>query len=166
MVRAILDGSKTQTRRIVNIDRTVGASQEKLAGVILNQSPHIRPYGVAGDRLWVRETFNADWCETLLFAADGGSAKDAGYSSEPKWKPSIFMPRKLSRIDLEVTAVRVERLQEISEEDAKAEGCKALGLRPFNARWAYRNLWQEINGAGSWDLNPWVWVIEFRRIRP
>ncbi len=163
MVRAILDGSKTQTRRVVKGD----------ALGILNLE--IRPpsdpifvekclYGKPGDRLWVRETFNPDWAgHGPIYKADGGSAIEAGYSREPRWKPSIHMPRKLSRITLEITGVRVERLKDISEYDSLAEGiyqqqnpicygpptgknCNQYHLTP---REAYKALWESINSAES-----------------
>ena len=89
-------------------------------------------------------------------------------SGEEKWKPSIFMPRKLSRITLEITGVRVERLLDISEGDAKAEGCEPSDFRKADQSTPYRNeyqdLWDSINGKGSWAKNPFVWVISFRKI--
>lgn len=132
------------------------------------------PYGQPGDRLWVRETWalhvhamSADRDEDgpFVYAADGQRALSMRLSS--KWTPSIHMPRWASRITLEVTGVRVERLQDISEADAQAEGC-AFPLAyegpdpPY--RTAYARLWESINGAGSWDANPWVWVVEFKRV--
>src|SRR5690554_4129466 len=150
------------------------------------------PYGQPGDRLWVRETFmgplideggdypdgyhSPAFCE---YRADGGPAPewvDIDGELHQGWKPSIHMPRWASRILLEVIAVRVERLQEISEADAKAEGtfgpepavvggedCE-IGF-PSHVQ-EFRHLWESINGAGSWDANPWVWVVEFRRVAP
>jgi hypothetical protein len=137
MVRAILDGRKTQTRRVI---------KEKL---MRGEGAHVNncQYGKPGDRLWVRETFcYHDYLARYLYKADGVTGV--------KWKPSIFMPRIASRIMLEITGIRVERLQDISEEDAIAEGW------PKSSDW-YRSLWESINGQGSWVLNPWVWVIEF-----
>jgi len=169
------------------------------------------PYGQLGDRLWVRETHFAwgrwetrysskkgrdEWhfvdmtleCGlSYLYAADNprpqtlGGKRNGGVT--PKWwkRPAIFMPRAASRIDLEVTGVRVEQLQCISESDCYAEGIDTEGAA-YNegenyvnagspvpaARWAYNTLWEEINGKGPhhWAANPWVWVVEFRRIRP
>jgi len=164
MVRAILDGSKTQTRRIVK-----------------SQSNICCPFGKPGDRLWVRETFqgplfDSDNSKCCVYRADGGEAPeyvDADDNLRQGWKPSIFMPRWASRITLEITGVRVERLQDISASDCYAEGCfrpdqlKSLGSEVTtrdNARGAYRKLWESINGADSWDANPWVWVVEFKAI--
>jgi hypothetical protein len=147
----------------------------------------VSPYGKPGDRLWVRETWAyhlhaqaslADDDGPWVYAADGEQAKQ--YRLCDRWRPSIHMPRWASRITLEVTGVRVERLQDISEADAVAEGapcwfCRAAvvditpgrdcacALEPRPGRIAYRELWNSINGAGSWDMNPWVWVVEFRK---
>ena len=184
MVRAILDGRKTQTRRIAKAD-----SSNHLLGC---------PFGKVGDRLWVREAyqgplFNFDQMETYLedtskferpefceYRADGGRTPeyyDADDNLRHGWKPSIHMPRWASRILLEITAVRVERLNDISQEDAKAEGVKPAGdmlpdypdtfLTPkgdfATAKVAFQRLWQSIYGEESWAANPWVWVIEFKR---
>lgn len=125
----------------------------------------------AGSALWVKETFAvipgqpyADGKEDdiLVTKADCGPLHAALVS---KWKPSIFMPRNLSRITLEITNVRVERLQDISEADAISEGVVPGGRFPMCARGVYADLWDSINGEGSWDKNPWVWVIEFRHER-
>ena len=138
------------------------------------------PYGVPGDRLWVRETFarvhdgllqhldpdpdngeefNNGW--STVFRADGEPAHWEHYGIP--WKPSIFLPRQLSRITLEIVKVRVERLQDISDRDALAEGVtrRTEEDTPFRA---YRDLWKFLNGPGSWDENPWVWVIGFKRV--
>ena len=183
MVRAILDGSKTQTRRIMKVQPsseklqlatcidTTGNKKHKDKhhwiqvdglNVIHNDDKYFScPYGYAGDRLWVRETFNNDWCNKVIYKADGGSAIEAGYTAEPKWKPSIFMPRWASRITLEITGVRVERLHDISEKDAIAEGTPWNDCAGNN-REGYKLLWESINGAESWATNPWVWVVEFK----
>jgi hypothetical protein len=169
MVRAILDGQKTQTRRIVK-------PQPSIEG----QEPHLVrcPYGVPGDRLWVRETWGEGGMtkpgDPASYAADW---PDAG--AIRKWRPSIHMPRWASRIDLEVTAVRVERLQAITEEDARAEGAAhriarggdlsgALeGETPIQHVAHFRDLWDSINGERTpWASNPWVWVVSFKRVRP
>lgn len=154
-------------------------------------------YGDVGDRLWVRETWycdhylvqegpytEPDWTpeekERLMYFRErdeaGGGWCYTGFSGETMecpWRPSIHMPRWASRITLEVTGVRVERLQEISEADAKAEGIEELshGFRDYlqrdvqmDAVSSYESLWESINGAGSWEANPWVWVIEFKRL--
>lgn len=177
MVRALIDGRKTQTRRACKPGARIDAA--------FFDGLHSSPYGKAGDRLWVRETFwhqpaERDGTlgliapEVTLYRADVGTKlKDVGYYP---WKPSIFMPRRLSRITLELTEVRVERLQEISEADAIAEGIQYSDRwegfasddegRHFHCtdpRVSYLSLWESINGAGSWDANPWVWALSFRR---
>lgn len=143
------------------------------------------PYGQLGDRLWVRESFSGPWCmeaqggcaavppskwgegSRIWYWADGNP--DFGDWTKPR--PSIHMPRWASRITLEITDVRVQRLQDISEADCIAEGITHADL-PSNpqddqrARTWYRGLWEQINGADSWAANPWVWVVEFRRITP
>ena len=199
MVRAILEGRKTQTRRVVKDiiwdayegPCRVRLTPEDLKGDDVRNDFHdggIRcPYGAPGDRLWVRETWYCDDYRvqqgpylkpddmdieearedgTLIYRASSG---DHPYEAEqPIWSPSIHMPRWASRIDLEVTGVRVERLQDISEADAEAEGCQN-SLHLHGGRFANENfrwLWESINGDGSWDANPWVWVVEFRGIRP
>lgn len=194
MVRAILDGSKTQTRRKVklpNHPRSEFEAFDLVHGVATftdaNPFPaHVRcPYGAEGDRLWVRETFYCDhWnypdaprdemVELLEYRADHDCrsweagcpcAADDGHSM---WRSPIHMPRWASRIDLEVTEVRVERLRALTEDDARAEGL-TYGDDPMEAttgREAFIMLWTAINGAGSWAANPWVWVVSFRRVRP
>lgn len=151
MVRAILDGSKTQTRRVCKLDVRGGMPQPELDSLL-----RCCPYGQPGDRLWVRET----WAKTYVrqagaewfVYATGDNRTDYG----GPWKPSIHMPRAASRITLEITGVRVERLGEISESDARAEGVQSVA--------EFKELWASINGLGSWEANPWVWVVEFRRI--
>lgn len=147
------------------------------------------PYGQPGDRLWCRETWRADGLgtdclrvasretikENLCYRADFDASE---IEAHIRWKPSIFMPRWASRITLEVTAVRVERLQEISREDAIAEGIffdehldgyvsdsDGRSFHGSDPRISYMHLWNSINGPGSWDINPWVWVLSFRRIK-
>ena len=197
MVRAILEGSKTQTRRVVKPRKDLNygclLQPNELAGEVNAGSYMNCPYGKPGDQLWVRETF------APVSVRSGSSDKPYAYKADlrngeyylmvEKWKPSIHMPRKASRIQLEITGVRVERLQNISEQDAVAEGAVFVDFgkdkyknqlpgwrcdkKPekweeslITARHAYGHLWESINGAGSWDANPWVWVIEFRRIKP
>jgi len=202
MVRALLEGCKTQTRRIVKhqgiVDHpaTPGCKIIQLASTQawLNSQPdhpqHISkfcPYGQPGDRLWVREahylTDDGDF-ERVVYATDEDAVREhldyitalpASFSAawrarHTKLRPSIHMPRWASRILLELTAVRVERLQDISEEDARAEGV-TLPERTctmYDGMWrdGYRVLWESINGDGSWDANPWVWVISFKQIKP
>ena len=170
MVRAILDGRKTMTRRVCKLDLAVVAPTGKIAHSELAMRAIMRkcPYGQPGDRLWVREAFCPDWCDHVIYKADGGSAIEAGYTREPRWKPSIHMPRWTSRITLEITAVRVERLQDITELDSGREGDPKQGLiasENTHIDW-FKNLWDSLNsGRGyGWDVNPWVWVIEFKRI--
>ncbi len=173
MVRAILAGHKTQTRRIVKlplIDPDFGC---EIAGCetasVLRQSPSICPHGQPGDRLWVKETFSAYGC----FGVDGrivyrADIPDGKQPNGLHWKPSIFMPRKASRIKLGITDVKVERLQDISEADALDEGCPGdceyHGHPTQKCSDWYRILWESINGPGSWAANPWVWVITFTRV--
>ena len=143
------------------------------------------PYGQPGDRLWVRETWRTDaslddkaprtfngW--PVQYSADGEVLRHGAFYGNTKGKkrPSLFMPRWASRLLLEVVSVRVERLQAISEADALAEGVNPSAAESFArvagvtrpAGLAYRDLWEKINGAGSWDANPWVWCVEFRRV--
>lgn len=170
MVRAILDGRKTQTRRIVEIThRTPG-----LAACLEPADPswvrpkfgaELCPYGVPGDHLWVRETHYV-WSAGYK---DGSGRVIAYRSTEPDspctWTPSIHMPRWASRITLEITDARVERLQEITRGDCMQEGCPFQNMAngPDPRDW-YAQLWGQINGAGSWDANPWVWVVAFKRL--
>lgn len=138
------------------------------------------PYGEKGDQLWVREAFTLHNGEPV-FRADnsdkrGNMVGDVAHATSPiKWKPSIHMPRAASRIQLEITDIRVERLKDISEADAKAEGVNELdsvapignAVNPpvvIDHRIGFERLWKQINGADSWDKNPWVWVVEFRKI--
>lgn len=178
MVRALLDGSKTQTRRVVKPSKCryfgVPLAACELAGEVNSGEYANSIYGQPGDRLWVRET----WLQTNPFTKGGlhtygYRASDAVEFPDAVWKPSIHMPRAASRITLEITAVRVERLQDISEEDAIAEGvkwfssgaveCPGMPETPIDA---YRSLWEKINGPGSWEKNPWVWCISFKRTEP
>jgi len=165
MVRAILDGRKTQTRRLVKPQPPSNADlclcKAKACGG--NRKWHLPcPYGQPGDRLWVRETIHVMQPRHdgdtggVLYRADG-HADWIG-----KWTPSILMPRWASRITLEIEEVRVERLNEISEEDAKAEGCDPDD-DPNSSYYAeFRDIWQSINSPGSWAENPFVWVVTFR----
>ena len=175
LVRAILEGRKTQTRRLVKpqpdgqpiVDASDGAWYVD-GGMWCRRCP----FGAPGDRLWVRESFCPRYFDNgaPAFAADW-TGESADCVSKPKWTPSIHMPRALSRIDLEVTAVRVERLQDITEEDAAAEGVHPMPRPPRSGgpshRCSFEVLWDEINGyRAAWASNPWVWVVEFRRIMP
>lgn len=217
MVRAILAGTKTQTRRAWKLPRGCewyGEMGGQQAGWFVDVDPgapwwlHVSecrcPYGQPGDRLWVRETWYCDDYRvqrgpylkpddldldqarndgTLIYRASSG---DRPYEAEqPTWRPAIHMPRWASRITLEVTGVRVERLQDISEADAIAEGIELRRVSESDSRWvrygrdrseglaystcgdpreSYLSLWEQINGPGSWDANPWVWAIDIKRI--
>lgn len=189
MVHAILAGTKTQTRRVVKPTPPPGAHLHNITcqsgyryaadpALILpafdpNQG-RVRwdcPYGQPGDRLWVREAWQAelrwDWTAPRDIKRGSPIYFEFGDEAVPacagKKRPSIHMPRWASRITLEVTSVRVERLQDISEDDAYAEGVKHSEHGGITARDGFRRLWESINGAGSWDTNPWVWVVEFKR---
>lgn len=246
MVRAILSGQKTVTRRPIKGNQVpsrsksdspehqwiavvqdhprwgfaaFGATEEECAAELAMYGGC--PYGRHGDRLWVRETWGVishtwnehgdmvDWVPDrpatairelpfgrgyysghVIYAADGPNewAGDDDGGGEPRsaWHPSIHMPRAASRILLEITDVRVERLQDISEEQARAEGIVGVPFRPDDgfpictgymvgpddgksvlettAAKAFAKLWQST--GGDWDTNPWVWVVEFRRVQP
>ena len=157
MVKAILDGRKTMTRRVVNPQFTVNIMADDGSWKWLKC-----PYGKPGDTLWVRETFAVNCVgghDFVFYRADCGSDGDGA-----KWKPSIFMPRKHSRINLHITEVRAERLQAISEADMMAEG---ITHDPQIATWLkFASLWNSINeGRGyGWDANPWVWVVSFEKL--
>ena len=172
MVRAILEGRKTQTRRVVKFDPcpssyAMVSHYDGLGNVVLTDGSYLRcPYGQPGDRLWVRETWahrrwmlgDASPDPTTVYRADSDDLRGCD-----RWRPSIHMPRWASRITLEVVSVRVERLQDISEEDAMAEGV-ALAEN-YRGRLAhFAGLWEQINDLGSWNANPWVWVVEFRKL--
>jgi len=244
MVRAILDGSKKQTRRIMkpqpeptpsdypgraghwwpsNIVQSMVHVEQELQnkhGGWGGFCPDVCPHGQIGDRLWVREAhqyynWTDDGAPCIRYQADGGVAWPIvpgekadeveeiwadlslpgnwdidNHARDRKWRPSIHMPRWASRVLLEIVSVRVERLQDISEVDAIAEGAThirskawdrehfpewrylfeeavAAGVKPPigpSPAQAYEKLWESINGAGSWDANPWVWVVEFKRV--
>lgn len=215
MVRAILAGKKTQTRRIVKPQpeitrdmfptsaatmRADGSSTNFVFKITerpgiyrclgsKNFAAEFCPYGQPGDRLWVRETCHAEekpsGLDGVRYLADnhfqpienspGAAFKWMhlnAYRAEAGARvPSIHMPRWASRITLEVVGVRVERLNDCSEEDARAEGVKTDGVivldmpsRPATAVECYETLWEQINGDGSWAANPWVWVVEFKVI--
>jgi hypothetical protein len=203
MVRAILEGRETMTRRVVKpqpdmtCESFVAHGNEWLPRVTAEENGELVtrgdvygrlscPYGQPGDKLWVRETWAAvrfsddDVREshdippaktdywTTAYKADGvyeDNSDDRGFA----WRPSIHMPRWASRITLEIVSVRVERLQDITEADAIAEGCADSQMVDGVPMWnsaveAYAELWDAINGPGSWAANPWVWVVEFKRL--
>lgn len=193
MVRALLAGTKTQTRRIAKPVRhpDLGNMYAPGALVLEHEPQHVIdrccPYGRPGDRLWVRET-HMNWWKLdpanpegpRLFSHVAAFAAD-GYELEPgeRWIPSIHMLRAASRILLEITGVRVERLQDISDADARAEGIECMAGDPecgyrnyldqsgkdwtLSPRESFRSLWESINSPASWAKNPWVWVVEFER---
>ncbi|MFS2159223.1 hypothetical protein ACCD10_17965 [Pseudomonas sp. Pseusp122] len=191
MVRAILEGRKTVTRRKVKKQAALDclAAGFEPAFLALPGNADLCPYGQPGDRLWVRETWAADaqlnaiaprelsQGEPILFPADG-ALREVGCSmiSPGRSRPSIHMPRWASRILLEITEVRVERLQDITHEDAAAEGVhRDSACRMWTAtdeggtchRYptpAFKDLWTGINGLASWNTNPWVWVVEFKQV--
>lgn len=223
MVRAILDGRKTQTRRVVKLPHdnplgeweatTVGGGSSKFADGTpapeMTAIWHTRtgdtltcPHGQPGDRLWVRETWKprivhscfdmACDCETVWvdYPAGGEGRHFEGEAIPDEWfmpqaairgqsVPSLHMPRWASRLVLEITGVRVERLNDCSEADALAEGvspdrtgghfidtsdCRCASAVGAPAVDAFRTLWDSINDAGAWEANPWVWVVEFKQI--
>ncbi|MBS1170124.1 MAG: hypothetical protein H6R01_1042 [Burkholderiaceae bacterium] len=176
MVRAILDGRKTQTRRIVKpqpqmvTDRSIKpwSGDQKSLLELLQQTGRNCPHGQPGDRLWVRESMLFDPDQGWRYSADGCDVIDEGYGKSNQRCPSIHMPRSCSRINLEITSVRVERLQDISEADAKAEGFSPCfsndGDQIESAAGVFLHEWWSIYGEDSVRANPWVWVIEFRRI--
>ena len=198
MVQAILEGRKTQTRRLHGLDEIkknpndwtfyyFSKDDKRTFAHFRNQEDNkiksifgTSPYQI-GDILWVRETWQTTWNENkkswdIIYKADGGYwIDDDGIM---KWKPSIYMPKKAARIFLEVTNVRVERLQDITEEDAIAEGIERVSIAPFVHRFknylcnnkfigpkeSFKTLWMKINGEDSWNANPWVWVYEFKQV--
>lgn len=205
MVRAILSNRKTQTRRVMKVqpesnqlglllitDSTKRSDIGKYHWAESNATGnHVRsklfscPFGAVGDRIWVRETWaeaGASAPDLKLYRANYPEHVPSIYENVPpaeeiRWTPSIHMPRTASRIQLEITDVRVERLNAISEEDARAEGiidggclncgehepCGCANPEP-DATDAFAYLWQSIYGQESWNANPWVWVIEFKRV--
>ncbi len=205
MVRAILNDRKTQTRRILK--PTVSpACREEMRSTAKSEIIEWReqngrwfglhewetlcfadcPYGLPGDRLWVRETCSftvngyPNVCKPSIVPHDAKvwyrEANDRPTWAETKWHPSIFMPRWASRITLEIADVRIERLWDMTEHDAMAEGCEdapnpdfdekePMDESPFTFKAGFMKLWSEINGLASWYANPWVWVIEFKRLK-
>jgi hypothetical protein len=209
MVQALREGRKTQTRRLVKpqpcdewvpvvgayhptiIDRH-GDEQpgREVYGASDEREGRVCPYGRPGDQLWVREGWKAHTTFDHLPPRDLPRSHiwylaDDGYKAESRTRASMHMPRWASRITLEITEVRVERLQSISEDDAIAEGCTHTDFGPnkwqqprpgwkcgdapsgheqcmHSATYAYASLWDDINGAGAWNTNPWVWAVSFR----
>ena len=190
MVRAILKGRKTVTRRTMKVQPVLNGNLWQVYGAgwsngvtsvpaVPGHSLSTKcPYGTPGERLWVRETFACGLCTDQPYAYRATHAPEdleAGWHDPIKWKPSIHMPRAASRILLEITDVRVERLQDITYEQAAAEGVHRGPLREWCASDeggachkypvpAFRDLWQSV--GGDWEANPWVWVVEFKRVTP
>ena len=216
-VRAIREGRKTQTRRIIK-PQPSETHWDIIPGYkLLVNGPHnlscgrlgwrfqhcipqnpvgdkptwaVCPFGKPGDRLWVRETWGMSFEDIVptgrqfvsggtwgsparpnrkpcvVFRADGDMPDDSP-GETATWCPSIHMPRWVSRITLEIVSVRVERLRDIKNEDCWKEGmCDATNPElKANRKW-FSELWESINGHGSWDLNPWVWVVEFKEVKP
>lgn len=203
MVRALLAGTKTMTRRIVKpqpettypkavfsfmeMDGSKGIWGSEGCGISVRKCL----YGTVADCLWVRESFTLVPCSAGCEKYPEGFDPKCSSASQPnaphegvrykatwdrsnssRWKPSIHMPRWASRITLEITGVKVERVQDISEEDAVAEGVDAVSIADvprngcLNRRTDFMQLWNIINGKDSWKANQFVWVISFRRIRP
>ncbi len=208
MVRAILDGRKTVTRRVCKPQPSANAHTKSADGSPMTSwwetgKDIVRcPYGQPGERLWVRETWGVishdfdehgnmiDWKPDrpaspiremrfgqgyysghVIYRADGEAVwagdDDGGGDDRSAWKPSIHMPRIACRILLEITEIRVERLQDISEEQAKAEGPIWPVAEHLEMAWRvqFRTLWESINGAENWNANPWVWVVEFKQVK-
>lgn len=225
MVRAILDGNKTQTRRIVklpplqpwqhrskgwdrpeclhsaeNVNNFIAGFSDGIGTIISIKCPYgkpaFAPFNMPADWLWVRETFCIElskgvdydpphsdgrpirhhqdhlksWWEQPHYRATDPTPELYIGTDEPgcRWRPSIFMPRWASRILLEITDIRVERLQDIREADARAEGVTPTALEKLHDNWGrvlYRKLWESLHGPGSWEANPFVWVIQFQKIQ-
>lgn len=186
MVHAILNGRKTMTRRVVKPTKRKGTFiEEDFAGrpcewvyTGIDSKRLVKmcePQYQVGDILWVREAYNADWCDHVIYKANGGSAIEAGYSREPKWRPAIHMPKEAARIFLKVTDVWVERLQEIIASEIEKEGMAPSNVDKSDdfyngiAREVFARLWnstvkkKNITDFG-WDTNPWVFVMEFEKI--
>lgn len=197
MVNAILEGRKTQTRRVIK-DETkesleIGYQRGESFALDDPRSKDCKyiqsfcPLGEIGDRLWVRETFADSSVTGVEYRDSKGKLQRYAYAADcpkgshgdemrkefgVKWKPSIHMPRSASRILLEITNIRVERLQDITKEDAKTEGFdysthpSAIQMGyAIGARTNFRFMWDEIYGQSSWNKNPWVWVIEFEVVK-
>lgn len=201
MIRAILEGRKTQTRRVCKqqpysngfafecneflchndyLPPSAMLMDVYKGGKYLYSTFNLEgwesecPYGKPGDRLWVREAFRLCVEAYATKPRDTDAAYRVWYEADAphqpgfgRLRPSMHMPRWASRITLEITGVRVERLQDISDEDALSEGVypTKTGIYPGAPKAAFCELWESINGPGSWDENPWVWFIEFKRVQ-
>jgi hypothetical protein len=187
MIRAILEDRKVQTRRVIKSQPTLpyawhgcwdGAqfwTDNAQQGEKGETEYRTVPYGTIGDRLWVRETWRGQQ-GAIEYRADTdshGPADGRADGESKNWRPSIFMPRWASRITLEVTGVRVERVQDITQQEVKAEGISpytfargCLSETPPDPRWKFIEIWNDINAKRgySWESNPWVWVVEFKKV--
>jgi len=187
MVRAILAGQKTQTRRVVKGHALDWLGKAQFTPeYVANPGNDLCPFGQPGDRLWVRETtVNVEKHGYLgpvyLESEEGRDCLNFGLAPAPDdmtevephevtLRPSIHMPRSMCRLVLEITAVRVERLQAITEADAVAEGLSQTESGSWlpgpcdHPEWAFHQLWSQVYGEPAWEANPWVWVIEFKRV--
>lgn len=206
LIESLLDGRKTQTRRVMKVQPPQGWGGISDRAAMLTECPHGKP----GDLLWVREAWGkgggyGEECQTVCYKSDstcyigseqypvedvirgtfGSPESTITYSSprDNKWNSPVAMPRWASRITLEITCVRVERLQDISVKDSRAEGVQELPLQKGKpGSWwryeafaskhyrteidAFRGLWTNINKSpeNSWEANPWVWVIDFKKL--
>ena len=164
-VKAILADRKSQTRRVIKPQPELRVSDEQYKAN-MTKLIYLCPYGQVGDRLWVRETFCEHTTGGVIYRADEKPLE--GIYSYHTWRPSIHMPRWASRITLEITEVRVERVQEITEEDAKTEGVNEISLIDRDGYYSsFADLWDSINAKRGygWDTNPWVWVISFDKVK-
>ncbi|MCK4961677.1 MAG: hypothetical protein KAS19_04280, partial [Anaerolineales bacterium] len=208
MVRAILDGTKTQTRRVIKPQPDYQIEVEDDGSCVTYNGDKLvqrwqSPYGKVGDQLWVRETFRCNgWATdlaTIFYKANDRNSYTEISEQFPvdgkkklpvdgRWRPSIHMPRWASRIQLEITDIRVERIKSLTIDDMCAEGIGEMLEDPESIAghgfaeaehysiagvpmmhlpeiYGFAAFWDSINGQGSWDLNPWVWVVEFKRVK-
>lgn len=161
MMRAILDGRKTQTRRVVTNAKPYEPTDEGI-DILWHTGQLACPYGAVGDRLWVRETWQVDDYGMQHHRADRVRYR-ATDGEELAWRPSIFMPRWASRITLEIVDVRVQRVKQIKDEEFVLEG---FPYAPETHQEGFAYMWEKLNGKRGygWDVNPWVWVLSFKVI--
>lgn len=179
MVRALLDERKTQTRRILKPQPNAGTDEvlechgdlfyarSDTESRLLHDQNWRCPYGAPGDRLWVKESIVRGYGNDMQmsrYSADGMPTIADAWPWQRNHLASIHCPRRLSRILLEVDGVRVERLQDISESDAAAEGVDGISSSFPTSRDAYRKLWKDLNGSANWEANSWVWVVGIKRV--
>ena len=184
MVRAILDGRKTQTRRVIKPPRWAMAGDMECDGTSPpwamvqdeygDPCPVVCPYGKPGDRLWVREAIRCgppqlDGRSSAVYECDTTYAPCYSWGWKRPYLPPRYMPYGMCRIKLEITDIRVERVQDISEADARAEGVEQMAECRGSWSYAFAHLWNSIEadrGYSCWASNPWVWVVQFKRIEP